>query len=168
MPSWWEFKCVLGRDKFYKQHTLLGFSTYYIMSYKVQNVLHVYTQYTPACVYAVMYIIYIQRHRYVGYIHKAAYILLHWPFKCFSEVLLLTIFFLHTDYTDWDFPGGASGKESACQCRRHKRREFYPWGEEDPLEKGMATPSSILAWRIPGPEEPGRLQSIGPLRVGHN
>ena len=109
---------MLGRDKFYKQHTLLGFSTYYIMSYKVQNVLHVYTQYTPACVYAVMYIIYIQRHRYVGYIHKAAYILLHWPFKCFSEVLLLTIFFLHTDYTDWDFPGGASGKESACQCRR--------------------------------------------------
>ena len=34
-------------------------------------------------------------------------------------------------------------------------------GQEDPLEEGMATHSSILAWRIPGTEEPGRLQSIG-------
>ena len=34
-------------------------------------------------------------------------------------------------------------------------------GREDPLEKGMATHSSILAWRIPRTEEPGRLQSIG-------
>ena len=34
-------------------------------------------------------------------------------------------------------------------------------GQEDPLEKGMATHSSILAWRIPWPEEPGRLQSMG-------
>ena len=35
-------------------------------------------------------------------------------------------------------------------------------GGEDPLEKGMATHSSILAWRIPWTEEPGGLQSIGP------
>ena len=34
-------------------------------------------------------------------------------------------------------------------------------GGEDPLEKGMATHSSILAWRIPGTEEPGRVQSTG-------
>ena len=34
-------------------------------------------------------------------------------------------------------------------------------GQEDALEKGMATHSSILAWRIPGTEEPDRLQSIG-------
>ena len=34
-------------------------------------------------------------------------------------------------------------------------------GQEDPLEKGMATHSSILAWRIPRTEEPGRLQSMG-------
>ena len=34
-------------------------------------------------------------------------------------------------------------------------------GQEDPLEKGMATHSSILAWRIPLTEEPGRLQSMG-------
>ena len=38
-------------------------------------------------------------------------------------------------------------------------------GWEDPLEKGMATSSSILAWRIPWTEEPGRLQSMGSQRV---
>ena len=60
------------------------------------------------------------------------------------------------------FPGGASGKEPPRQCRRRKRPGFNPcldWG--DPLEKGMATHSSILACRIPWTEEPGGLQSIG-------
>ena len=41
-------------------------------------------------------------------------------------------------------------------------------GREDPLEKEMATHSSILAWRIPWTEEPGWLQSMGSKRVGHN
>ena len=41
-------------------------------------------------------------------------------------------------------------------------------GCEDPLEKGMATHSSILAWRIPWTEEPVRPQSVGFQRVGHN
>ena len=41
-------------------------------------------------------------------------------------------------------------------------------GQKDLLEKGMATPSSILAWRIPGTEEPGKLQSMGWQRVGHD
>ena len=41
-------------------------------------------------------------------------------------------------------------------------------GGEYPLEKEMVTHSSILAWRIPWPEEPGRLQSIGLQRVGHD
>ena len=40
--------------------------------------------------------------------------------------------------------------------------------QEDPLEEGMATHSSILAWRIPWAEEPGRLQSMGSQRVGLN
>ena len=40
--------------------------------------------------------------------------------------------------------------------------------QEDPLEEGMATHSSILAWRIPWTEEPGRLQSTGTQRVGHD
>ena len=41
-------------------------------------------------------------------------------------------------------------------------------GGEDPLEKGMATHSSIHAWRIPWIEEPGGLQSMGSQRVGHD
>ena len=41
-------------------------------------------------------------------------------------------------------------------------------GWEDPLEKEMATHSTILAWKIPWTEEPGRLQSMGFQRVGHN
>ena len=43
---------------------------------------------------------------------------------------------------------------------------FLGW--EDPLEKGMATHSSILAWRIPWTEEPGGLQSMGLQRVRHD
>ena len=41
-------------------------------------------------------------------------------------------------------------------------------GQEDPLEEGPATHSSILAWRIPGTEEPGGPQFMGSQRVGHN
>ena len=41
-------------------------------------------------------------------------------------------------------------------------------GQEGPLEKVMATHSSILAWRIPWTEEPGGLQSMGSQRLGHN
>ena len=43
-----------------------------------------------------------------------------------------------------------------------------PLGQEDPLEKEMATHSSILAWKVPGMEEPGRLQSMGSQRVRHD
>ena len=41
-------------------------------------------------------------------------------------------------------------------------------GQEDPLEKGMATHSSILVWRIPWTEDPGRLQSMGSQKVRHD
>ena len=41
-------------------------------------------------------------------------------------------------------------------------------GWEDPLEKEMVTHSSTLAWKIPSMEEPGRLQSMGLQRVGHD
>ena len=41
-------------------------------------------------------------------------------------------------------------------------------GQEDPLEKEMAPHSSTLAWKIPWTEEPGRLQSMGSQRVGHD
>ena len=51
------------------------------------------------------------------------------------------------------------GKEPACQFRRHET-EVQSLGWEDPLEEGMITHCSILAWRIPWTEEPGELQSI--------
>ena len=41
-------------------------------------------------------------------------------------------------------------------------------GQEDPLEKEMATHSNTLAWKIPWTEKPGRLQSMGSQRVGHD
>ena len=41
-------------------------------------------------------------------------------------------------------------------------------GQGDPLEKGMATHSSVLAWRVPWTEEPGGLWSMGSRRVGHD
>ena len=49
-------------------------------------------------------------------------------------------------------------------------QETWVWslGSEDPLEKEMATHSSILAWRIPQTKEPGELQSMGSRRVGHD
>ena len=61
------------------------------------------------------------------------------------------------------FPGGASGKEPACQCRDAGSSP----GSGRSLEEGMATYSSILAWRIPLTEEPGGLQSMGLQKVGH-
>ena len=41
-------------------------------------------------------------------------------------------------------------------------------GQEEPLEKELATHASTLAWKIPWTKEPGRLQSMGSQRVGHN
>ena len=46
--------------------------------------------------------------------------------------------------------------------------QVWSLGQEDLLEKGMATHSSILAWRVPWTEEPGGLQSMGSQRVRHN
>ena len=57
-------------------------------------------------------------------------------------------------------PSGNSGEESSCNAGdTGDWVPFLCW--EDPLEKGMTTHSSILAWRIPWPEEPGGLQSMG-------
>ena len=59
------------------------------------------------------------------------------------------------------FPGGSDGKAmQETQARSLSR--------ENPLEKERATHSSTLAWKIPWTEEPGRLQSTGSQRVGHD
>ena len=68
-------------------------------------------------------------------------------------------------YSFWDLPRWLSGKESTCQCRSCG---FSLWVWEDFLEKEVATHSSILAWRIPCTEEPGRLESMGLKRVRHD
>ena len=62
------------------------------------------------------------------------------------------------------FPGGSAVKNLPAMQETRVRS----LSQEDPLEKGMATHSSILAWRIPWTKEPGGLQSIGSQRVGHD
>ena len=67
--------------------------------------------------------------------------------------------------TSDSFPGGSDGKESACNVEDPEVRSL---GSEDPLEKGMATHSGILNWRILWTEEPGGLQSVESQRVRHD
>ena len=55
-----------------------------------------------------------------------------------------------------------------AQRLKHLPGMLETMGWEDPLEKEMATHSSTLAWSIPWREEPGRLQSMGSQRVGHD
>ena len=62
------------------------------------------------------------------------------------------------------FPDGSDSKVSACNAED----PVQSLDREDPLEKEMATHSSILAWKIPRTEEPGRLQSMGLQRVRHD
>ena len=65
------------------------------------------------------------------------------------------------------FPGGTVVKNPP-EMQELQETRVQSLGEEDPLEEGMATHSSILAWRIPRTEEPGGLQSVGSQRVGHD
>jgi len=62
------------------------------------------------------------------------------------------------------FPCGSGVKNSPAM----QETRVQSLDQEDPLEEGMTIHSSILAWRIPGSEEPGRLQSIGWQRVKHD
>jgi len=64
----------------------------------------------------------------------------------------------------WGFPGGSDGKVSACNMGD----QVQSLGQEDLLEKEMATHSSTFAWKIPWTEEPGKLQSMGSQRVGQD
>ena len=61
------------------------------------------------------------------------------------------------------FPGGSVVKNSPAM----QEMQIRSLGWEDPLEKEMATHSSLLAWEFPWTEEPGRLQSMGSKRVKH-
>ena len=61
------------------------------------------------------------------------------------------------------FSGGSDSKESA----HNAEAQVQSLDQEDPMEKGMATHSSTLAWKISQTEKPGRLQSMGLQRAGH-
>ena len=70
-------------------------------------------------------------------------------------------FSLLQDNASRGFPGSTSSKEHTCQCRRLQETWVQSLGQEDTLEEGMTTHSSILAWTILWTEEPGVLQRVG-------
>ena len=66
------------------------------------------------------------------------------------------------------FPGGASGASGACQCRRPKRCRFDSWVRKVPWRRTWQSTPVFLPIESPWRGEPGRLQSIGSLRVRYN
>ena len=84
-------------------------------------------------------------------------------FRKFSRHLILK----SHEFSTALVPSG-SAVENLPAIQEQKEMPVRSLGWEDTLEKGMATHSSILAWRIPWTEEPGRLQSIGSQRVRHD
>ena len=92
-------------------------------------------------------------------------------FSFFIIYFYILVYIIRTSYQrplcrDSGFPSGASGKESICQWRRHKRHGFNPWIRKIPWRREWQ-PTPIL---LPGEwtEELGRLQLIGSQRVGHD
>ena len=81
---------------------------------------------------------------------------------CVQEVLK------HVGMKEKGFPGGASGKEPACECRRHKRHRFDPWVEKIPWRRAWQMYSGIFAWKIPRTKALGGLKSIGLQKVIHD
>ena len=82
------------------------------------------------------------------------------PSTCSKNQRTFNDIFLSSS-TTLGFTGGSNSKESAY----NQETWVWPLGLEYPLRKGMANHSSILAWRIPWTEKPGRLQSMGSQRV---
>jgi len=65
----------------------------------------------------------------------------------------------------WGFPENTGGKETTCQCRRHKRCGFDPWVRKIPWRRVSQPTSVVLPGKIPWTEEPGRLQPIASQTV---
>ena len=95
--------------------------------------------------------------------------------------LVQSSFQLHHSCSSWQYPQllplclftaglprWLSGKESTCQCQVMQEMPLLSLGQEDPLEKRMATHSSVLASEVPWTEEPGGLQSLGLQRLRCN
>ena len=92
------------------------------------------------------------------------------PVLCFCVTLLirypgLIFFFFFLETADYvDFPGGSTVKKPPAMQEPQEMQFWFP-GQEDPLEEGTVTHSSILVWRILRTEEPGGLQFMGSQRV---
>ena len=84
-----------------------------------------------------------------------------WIFSTF------TIFYVVGSILLFGFPAGSVVKDLPVM-QETQETQFRSLGQEDPLKEGMATHSSILAWRIPWTEEPSTLQFMGSQRVGHD
>ena len=85
---------------------------------------------------------------------------------CLLVLILIFFFFFFFTIT---FASGASWVAQTVKNLSAMRETWVQsLGLEDPLEKGIATHSNILAWRIPWTEKPGGLQSMGSQRVGHH
>ena len=90
---------------------------------------------------------------------------------CAFSVLLISFFFFFLSLWMWLFSLWMQASLVAQMVKKlpaMQEAQVWSLGLEDPLEKEMATHSSILAWRIPWTEEPGRLRSMGLQRVRHN
>ena len=87
-----------------------------------------------------------------------------------TSILFISIVYVHTCFYKAYGKSGWASLVAQVVKNLPAMQETWVWflGQEDPLEEGMATLSSIPAWRIPWTEEPGRLQCIGLQRVGHN
>ena len=66
------------------------------------------------------------------------------------------------------FPGGASGRAPACQCRKLRGHGFDPWVGKIPCRRAWQPTPVFLPAESPWTEEPGGLQSMGSQRVGHD
>ena len=75
---------------------------------------------------------------------------------------------LHRALQRSGFPGGTSGKECACQCRRLKRHGLYPWVRKIPWRRAWQSTPVFLPEEVSWTEKPGGLQSMGSQRVGHD
>ena len=98
------------------------------------------------------------------FIHTMTFINIFLGDRYFCILTYILSFALNT----WGYSSGASGKKCAFQYRRYLRDTGSIPRSGRSSEEGMATYSSVLAWRIPWTEVPGRLQSMGSQRVRHD
>ena len=77
------------------------------------------------------------------------------------DKIIMIMFSWHMYKVILGFPGGASGKETDCQCRRHKRRGFYPWVRKITWSRKWQPTPVLLPGESHGQKEAGGLQSMG-------